>query len=130
MPPTPGRQIDHPAAFGHRELAEQEIGIARLQCHPVRVAAPGVQVTDAELGTRLLRERGEFILDLERPQGFVLSQVQCIHSTSSDEHDDGSGQREYDVGECIGARVTERGNGAVGLAIDETHGGRAGHGAG
>ena len=78
-----GRKIEHALAFGDRELAQQKECLARLGRDPVGIAAAGVEIRDRRCG----RSRGgglrQEVLDLERTQRLVFTQLHDVHEFSA-----------------------------------------------
>jgi hypothetical protein len=73
------RQVQHALALGDRELAQQEERLARLGGDPVGIAPAGIQVGNRRGGSPRCRCLGQEILDLERAQALVFTQLHDVH---------------------------------------------------
>ena len=77
-----GRKIEHALAFGDRELAQQKEGLARLGGDPVGIAAAGIEIRDRRCGGGRGGGLRKKVLDLERAERLVFTQLDDVHEFS------------------------------------------------
>src|SRR5215468_8565653 len=71
--------LHYSLAFGHRELAKQEVTLARSGSNPVGVTAAGIEECRLCRPRSLPGELDQLILDFERTQRLKVLELQEFH---------------------------------------------------